>query len=745
MAGIVNDQSQLIVTGGGSGPGTNVTVVGPLGSKPAASSVSVALASDQLPLPFTSGDGNQFGPFTFNGAFGSTTINTPGGGSLIILFQGTATGAVLIEEQLITAGPFVRAQSYVVPAASALNNPLQNFEHFTAPFGANLGTSFIAVVTVKGIAVKITDGITSGSLTVEGIYKANLISTRPVIEVGAVNGFGADVNTHNEKMVSLINQNDNTATQWIGMPTSDAVNASVARLTTLVATFPHFFNGTNWDRVRGDATFGLKTQGALGTLSGTTVWNNATALNSTIVVSVAGLQEVIFQSIFTGPIVNGAVTFEATIDGTNWFAIPVVINQNGVIKPVINSVLAILSYLTTNVQILISCAGYTSVRARLSTAITNTGNLSITNITSTINSALSQLKPTIVAGGVNPNLQDVNSQNEAEVTLVNSGSQVVLNTPFADGYVNPASKQTIVVGAVPYLWNGFTFDRAPGDLTYGAKVQGSVGSAQGSQVWNNALPINSALIISTGGNTQPAIQSLIIQSIYTGPITGGAFTFEGTIDALNWIPIPVIINEGGSLRPVVSTSISIPGNLTSNTQILIDCSGFVGIRHRLSTVITGAGNLLTNYNLSTVPITSLGKYQPAPLYGLSQATGIVEGPLASLNGILQVDIAAFETSIPVVIGGPLGEQPSIGSVSVAIASDQNPIDVTLTGSSVLPINAAQETGGNLDTIVAQNKFFNRMVQLMQMQNALLRGIYLQLGSMTGVAMNVEELTETSIQ
>jgi hypothetical protein len=52
-AKLSTDLSGNLRTTGGGGGGGNVTIVGPLGSQPAADSVSVALASDQLPLPIT--------------------------------------------------------------------------------------------------------------------------------------------------------------------------------------------------------------------------------------------------------------------------------------------------------------------------------------------------------------------------------------------------------------------------------------------------------------------------------------------------------------------------------------------------------------------------------------------------------------------------------------------------------------------------------------------------------------------
>lgn len=72
----------------------------------------------------------------------------------------------------------------------------------------------------------------------------------------------------------------------------------------------------------------------------------------------------------------------------------------------------------------------------------------------------------------------------------------------------------------------------------------------------------------------------------------------------------------------------------------------------------------------------------------------------------------------------LGQKAMAASVPVAIASDQPAVPVSA-AALPLPANAAQETGGNLDTITALTKSILQLLDLQREQVAVLKAIQLQ--------------------
>lgn len=121
----------------------------------------------------------------------------------------------------------------------------------------------------------------------------------------------------------------------------------------------------------------------------TTTWTSATAQNTALAVSTAGMDGVLVSFVVTGTITGGVATFEA-YDGAAWLpcrCYPLDTPQ---------SYLALTLATGINTGFQIDLAGCTQFRVRLSTAITGSGSVVVThNVTSVpmVPSVVAQLDP----------------------------------------------------------------------------------------------------------------------------------------------------------------------------------------------------------------------------------------------------------------------------------------------------------------------------------------------------------------
>lgn len=155
-------QPNCSLNGVGGGPGTNVnaTIVAPLGSQPAASSVSVALASDQIPLKVqgaaaagaaVSGNPNLTGGKDSSGNAQDFATDTAGGlyqwsacdSQAIVTLSGTGYNSVVTG----TAAQVIRICNIAVTSASG-GTP--NVNTFSLAFGT-CGSSPTEAVNVAGV------------------------------------------------------------------------------------------------------------------------------------------------------------------------------------------------------------------------------------------------------------------------------------------------------------------------------------------------------------------------------------------------------------------------------------------------------------------------------------------------------------------------------------------------------------------------------------------------------------------
>src|SRR5271170_5178175 len=109
--------------------------------------------------------------------------------------------------------------------------------------------------------------------------------------------------------------------------------------------------------------------------------------------------------------------------------------------------------------------------------------------------------------------------------------------------------------------------------------------------WSSATTINAVFaLLTTGG-----FPAIVVQLNQTSTISGGAATFEGTYDGIDWVSIPV----AQLLDPNSFAQLTNPYTLTAatNKAYLILTQGYQQVRLRLSTTITGTGTVTPYWNL----------------------------------------------------------------------------------------------------------------------------------------------------
>jgi hypothetical protein len=127
---------------------------------------------------------------------------------------------------------------------------------------------------------------------------------------------------------------------------------------------------------------------------------------------------------------------------------------------------------------------------------------------------------------------------------------------------------------------------------------------------------------SNGSATPLSVQPLsgapayVVQLDQTTTITGGAVTFQGTYDNINWVTIPV----AQVLNPNTFAQLTNPFTFIASTQsaFLILSQGYAAIRADLSTAITGTG--------SVTPYWTSLSYEPAIA---SSSSSTVSGTLSN--------------------------------------------------------------------------------------------------------------------
>src|SRR5271154_617782 len=221
----------------------------------------------------------------------------------------------------------------------------------------------------------------------------------------------------------------------------------------------------------------------------------------------------------------------------------------------------------------------------------------------------------------------------------------------------------------------------------------------------------------------------VIQLDQTSTITGGAVTFQGTYDNINWFTIPT----SQILNPNTFASLTNPYTFVSGTNVpfLILSQGYAQIRLDLSTAITGTGTVtpywsslsyepaIASSNSSTVsgtltndtaaPVADnvgvLGFIAESAYTNLAYTTGFQVLAATDLHGALYNDMAA----IAGVAIGPtsvvnFGSSPaavavqavnsSIFSGTTSITNTGGALNVNVTGSTGTTTVAGNLTNNN---------------------------------------------------
>jgi hypothetical protein len=100
------------------------------------------------------------------------------------------------------------------------------------------------------------------------------------------------------------------------------------------------------------------------------------------------------------------------------------------------------------------------------------------------------------------------------------------------------------------------------------------------QTWTSATPANTAVVASVIGAGSTSFSAII-----TGTISVGVVAFEATPDGVNWFPMHVSNPFG--LPSIITTYDLVSGSVTLQHSV----GGYIQVRMRLSTAITGGGNV----------------------------------------------------------------------------------------------------------------------------------------------------------
>jgi len=230
----VRDNGITLVDNGGGGPGTSVDIVTPIGQDVMANSVSVVTASDQTPIDV------------------NATITIP---------PGIATEA--------------KQDTQIAQLASLATEATLGSRLSTAQFEARINTQGQKNMAASTPVVIASDQsalpISVGSLPLPTGAATEARQDAEISLLSTIDLNTSEINTNGV----VIRDNDGTpadvkstipivgdrglVTRQVGLPDAIALADAIANPTlTAIATFPFVFNGTTWDRLRGNSSIGVK-------------------------------------------------------------------------------------------------------------------------------------------------------------------------------------------------------------------------------------------------------------------------------------------------------------------------------------------------------------------------------------------------------------------------------------------------------------------------------------------------------
>ena len=354
---------------------------------------------------------------------------------------------------------------------------------------------------------------------------------------------------------------------------------------------------------------------------------------------------------------------------------------------------------STNQAFYVNVRGAAAFRVRLSTVISGTGTINVGISTNAM------AGDPIVGGTVTAKLNDgsgnsisstsgnLNVEDRADATIASSvgtASGFAIGTSGLYNTIQPAPTNGQQVE--------FQVDQS-GNLLKAHGISFKAGTA-----WNSSTTINT-LQYPTGTATPGGFVGaphFIVQLDQTTTLTGGAVTWQGTYDNINWVTIPNV----QVVNPAGFTPIGNPYTFVASTNqaFLIHTDGYIGIRANLTTVITGTGTVTPYW--TALPISPLQPVLSSPIDGRrttyraasgTVTTNVVTPSFTPVIGILfQLEGSSTKT-IRIIRFVVNGSAAAIGTIDVAI---QRRSSAASGGTAVTPTIAVLDGNDAAATAVA---------------------------------------------
>jgi len=249
----------------------------------------------------------------------------------------------------------------------------------------------------------------------------------------------------------------------------------------------------------------------------------------------------------------------------------------------------------------VSAAGFPNIRVQLTTQITGAGSVFVTtlwdaspigdnrstvgqsdetklNATATLKSGL---KGSSAAALVTSTASGADHQSLDVIIRNGTGQTPEVLDPYTAA---PASAPSLVVAISPNS-NIVTVGR----YSNGAGEVATLTNATAINTTVVAVPANG---LAAGSNAGTATFSMV----RTGTISGGELSFQGSDDSGAWFPVRAVRTDTFT----TATSQLLSG--ITDVMWKVSCAGFVSIRAKLTTVITGAGSLLVTTEWDASPV-----------------------------------------------------------------------------------------------------------------------------------------------
>jgi hypothetical protein len=274
-----------------------------------------------------------------------------------------------------------------------------------------------------------------------------------------------------------------------------------------------------------------------------------------------------------------------------------------------------------------------------------------------------------VTGTVSVNALPTGSNTIGKVDILgNAGATLDSTIGAATAPTNAIATSGVYDTTAPAPTNGqavaVQIDQAGNQLLFPG-VQFKTGAAWTSATGSGTFQYPTGT--TTAGQLSGAA-AVAIQLDQTTTLTGGAVTFQGTFDNINWVTIPV----AQVLNPATFASLTNPYTFAASTNqpFLIVAQGYVNVRADLTTVITGTGSVTPYWaTLAESPCASI---TISPNQPTSNMVGTVPGTAPADTTIVG---GIFNSSAPTPSTGqtlPL-QLNSAGALNVAPVAGTNTI------------------------------------------------------------------------